>query len=920
MNNNISDELALALSNRNYGAAENHYRLVFLIFHNYYFLKESSDHLMIIPGRRRIRKDGTLGKIYPGYMEGITGKNEIENRFLFNSRSEGQPAFPLVLWLDLLAAADEGTVYLYQDLRSFSPVRVERLRAASVTFQLLRLHPERGPEFLPSISLNGGGYDRCISYNADSAGRYGYWYHLRRNTLYYTADYQVWHRNLDLLFSYSERPFTRGDTLFVGEAMESDNLSVECPPERIEIVPPPPPVPALHLRLSKKPKYGTGYLRFRYGNREIDRYDPWAYVIKERNDEFGEYWIRDFTREKAAIDQLDNSALLDRDSEIFFLLDDYFYSRSLPELFEKGFIIYITEEMGRERLLQQLPSLIIEFSSGIDWLDIKLRCGGVPVKWKFTQSTPFAVIQDNLYLVDRGFIEKLNRVTAFGREHNGKYRFNTADFFVLDDLLELAGDSDDPGILRMKRIREGFSGFHDTQYDIPKCFHGRLRDYQVKGYRWLRFLDEFGLGGILADDMGLGKTVQALALIAALHEKGIPGCFLVTVPVSTLGNWVREINRFVPDVPVTLHYGSTRYRGKKPFRPRGILLTSYSTLLRDVSLLNKIDWNLIIYDEVQKMKNHRTKINKAARTLNYRTGIALSGTPVENNIAELWAVMETVMPGLLGNRRHFMEAYRDPGELKKKIQPFILRRTKDEAADDLPEREEIPVYVSMKPDQEKYYLRELETGKNRVMSVLNSNKPWMKKFIIISTLNKLRLIAIDSSLKGGPFESGKLEAVEEMIRDLTVKGKKVLVFSQFVRVLRKIEERIHPYRWEYAYIDGAVRNRDAEIKRFQTDPDCRIFLISLRAGGLGINLTAADYVILIDPWWNLSPETQAVDRAHRIGRTGKVTAYRFITRDTVEEKIRELQDQKKKMIDNLFSNPADVLSKLTREEIIKIFS
>ncbi|MFP4443412.1 MAG: DEAD/DEAH box helicase, partial [Spirochaetia bacterium] len=718
-----------------------------------------------------------------------------------------------------------------------------------------------------------------------------------------------------------ERPFTHADTEFVKAAMESVNLSVECPPEKIEIVPAPRPIPVLRLRMSGKRARGvSGDLRFRYGDREIDPSDPRLFVIKASNDERSEYWERDFSREAESVDLLYSYAMLDNNYEIFFFLEDDFFVHIVPDLFEKGFIIYITEETGGEQLLQKLSSLDIEFTSGIDWLDLKLCSGGFPVKWKFTQSTPFAVIEDTLYLVDQEFIEKLNRVTAFGRKHQEGYRFHTADFFVLDDLADLAGDSNDPGILRMKRIRDGFSGFHESQYDIPAGFRGRLRGYQMEGYRWLRFLDEFGLGGILADDMGLGKTVQSLALVAALREKRRQDSFLIVAPVSTLENWIREIKRFVPDVPVTLHYGSSRYRGQKAFRPRGIVLTSYSTLLRDISLLNKIDWDLIIYDEVQIMKNYRTKINKAARTLNCRTGIALSGTPVENNLTELWAVMETVIPGLLGKRHHFLETYGDPDVLRKKIQPFILRRTKKEVAADLPEREEIPVYVSMKPDQEKYYRRELETGRDRVISVLNSDKPWMKKFIVFSTLNKLRLIAIDSSLKGGPFESGKLDAVEQRIRDITGRSNKVLVFSQFVRVLRKIEERLTSYNLEYSYIDGAVRNRDKEIKRFQTDPDCRIFLISLRAGGLGINLTAADYVILTDPWWNLSPENQAVDRAHRIGRTGKVTAYRFITRNTVEEKIRELQEQKKKMIDNLFSKPEDVFSKLTREEIIQIFS
>ncbi|HRG79499.1 MAG TPA: DEAD/DEAH box helicase, partial [Cyclobacteriaceae bacterium] len=475
------------------------------------------------------------------------------------------------------------------------------------------------------------------------------------------------------------------------------------------------------------------------------------------------------------------------------------------------------------------------------------------------------------------------------------------------------------------RNLQSFSGIKD--YPLPEKFVGTLRPYQKAGYNWLRFLNEFHLGGCLADDMGLGKTVQTLALLQAEKERGNAGTSLLIMPTSLIYNWEMEASKFTPELKILTYTGTLRNKDISRFSKYDVVLTSYGITRLDVELFQKFYFNYIILDESQVIKNPGSNIAKAVIELKSRYKLTLTGTPLENTTLDLWSQMTFINPGLLGGQTFFKNEFQVPiekrhDEVKVKklnsiIKPFMLRRLKSQVATDLPEKVENIYYTNMTVEQEKKYEEAKSFYRHKILDLIDKEGINNTRMMILEGLTKLRQLSnhpkmIDPRYEG---DSGKLEDVSHMLENALLEGHKVLVFSQFVKHLEIIKEMLKGRKIPFAYLDGSSNDRKEQVERFNKDENLKVFLISIKAGGLGLNLTEADYVFILDPWWNPAVEAQATDRAHRIGQKKKVFSYKFITRNTVEEKILTLQKHKLKLSENLVQSEENVIKSLSREDI-----
>lgn len=449
----------------------------------------------------------------------------------------------------------------------------------------------------------------------------------------------------------------------------------------------------------------------------------------------------------------------------------------------------------------------------------------------------------------------------------------------------------------------------------PPSLKGELRSYQKAGYGWLTALSETGFGGVLADDMGLGKTIQALALLCRRHiDEGSDRPSLLIVPTSLIGNWQREAERFAPALKVLVLHGPTRHTRFGQIANAHLVITTYPLLHRDYKAIFAQNYELAILDEAQAVKNPAAASAKRIRDIKARQKLALTGTPIENNLQELWALYDWAVPGLLGNRKSFRENFRlkienaNDGaarqQLATRIRPFLLRRTKEQVASDLPPKTEINEFVTLTGTQRDLYETIRVAMDARVRDAITSRGLNATRITVLDALLKMRqvccdprLVKLESAQK--VTESAKRERLLEMLEELLAEGRKVLVFSQFVEMLTLIEQDAKERGIDYALLTGQTKDRQSEIERFQAG-EVSLFLISLKAGGVGLNLTAADTVILYDPWWNPAVERQAMDRAHRIGQDKPVFVYRLIAQGSVEAAIQEMQAKKQALTDSLF--------------------
>jgi hypothetical protein len=580
-------------------------------------------------------------------------------------------------------------------------------------------------------------------------------------------------------------------------------------------------------------------------------------------------------------------------------------------------------------------------TSGIDWFDVagSMDFAGelvaLPAVLAATKrGEHFVELKDgSLGLLPAEGSQQWKLIERLGRAQGDAIRFTKNQGWLLDALLasreaELEVDAGFVA-LRERLLEVGSAG---ARREEPS-FVGELRGYQREGLGWVGALHELGLGGILADDMGLGKTVQVLAELESRRlDPALTHPSIVVAPKSLVFNWAREAQRFAPELRVLTYGGPERALLLDDLAGADLVITTYGTLRRDITILSEVPFDYAILDEAQAIKNSSSQVSKAVRLLRADHRLALSGTPIENHLGELWSIFEFLNPGMLGRSTNFKRLFagkrldrlddEQRARVARALRPFILRRTKEEVLPDLPEKSEQTIYCDLTHAQRKDYdeLRDYYRA-----SLLESRDPAssLPKIHVLEALLRLRQASchpglLDPERMDEP--SAKFELLLPMLEELREEGHKALVFSQFTQHLAALRQLLDGRKIEYAYLDGRTRKREEQIDRFQEDPTCSLFLISLKAGGHGLNLTAADYVFLLDPWWNPAAESQAIDRSHRIGQTKKVMAYRLISRDTAEEKVLELQERKRELARAILSRDSAVLRDMTREDLELLLS
>jgi hypothetical protein len=582
----------------------------------------------------------------------------------------------------------------------------------------------------------------------------------------------------------------------------------------------------------------------------------------------------------------------------------------------------------------------MEVSSGVDWFDLHGQVDYGESHAPFPallealrRGESMVRLDDGSYgMLPEEWLRRFGVLAAMGTPDTDHVRFRRSQAGLLDALLATQPEARcDETFARVRQELRLFQGVEAAAQ--PAGFVGQLRDYQREGLGWMGFLSRFSFGGCLADDMGVGKTAQVLALLERRREQKAAGepvaPSLVVVPKSLIFNWKQEAARFTPQLRVLDYTGLER--DAADFASYDIILTTYGTLRRDVVDLRKIDFDYVVLDEAQAIKNAATESAKAVRLLRGANRLALSGTPIENHLGELWSLFEFLNPGMLGTAGVFKlagGAARNPDEETRKllahaVRPFLLRRTKEQVARELPPKTEQTVYCDMEPAQRRLYNELRQHYRNALLKRVDDEGLAKSKIQVLEALLRLRQAACHPGLidkKRSEEGSAKLDVLLEQLREILDEGHKALVFSQFTSLLDIVRSRLDKQGTVYEYLDGATRNRQAPVERFQNDADCRLFLISLKAGGLGLNLTAAGYVFLLDPWWNPAVEAQAVDRAHRIGQTQQVFAYRLIARDTVEEKVLELQRSKRDLAAAIIGEDNSLIRNLKREDLELLLS
>ncbi len=501
------------------------------------------------------------------------------------------------------------------------------------------------------------------------------------------------------------------------------------------------------------------------------------------------------------------------------------------------------------------------------------------------------------------------------KERDDTLKISAYDAHLIGDLDETVIWKGSREILELSKKLKNFEGIKAVA--PPKCFTARLRDYQQEGVNWLNFLYEFKFGGILADDMGLGKTIQTLVHLSRLKEDGkLTNPSLIIMPTSLIANWKNEVKKFTPNLSVLSLHGSERAQRFGEIQSHDLILTTYPLIVRDKEKLESEHFLYIILDEAQKIKNPTTKMTVAIKTLKSEYRLALSGTPIENHLGELWSIFSFLMPGFLDTLSFFRNYYQTPIEkeynfarqeiLSKRVKPFMVRRTKERVAHELPLKSEIIKYTQFEEKQSKLYEAIRVTMEKKVREAVSKKGIGSSHITILDALLKLRQVCCDPSLlkideAKKVKESAKLELFLDLLDELLQEGRKILVFSQFTSMLAIIEEKIVELGVKYTKLTGSTKNREEAIERF-TKGDADIFLISLKAGGVGLNLVEADTVIHYDPWWNPAVENQATDRAYRIGQTKAVFVYKLIVENSIEQKILELQKKKQSLQDGIYDN------------------
>lgn len=642
---------------------------------------------------------------------------------------------------------------------------------------------------------------------------------------------------------------------------------------------------------------------------------------------------RDTQREQTQLQQLVVSETLAKDENGGV---GVMYS-ALPTLAERlAPIGWTVEAEGRPLVAPGHFSL--DVTSGIDWFDLS---GGVAYA---DQIVPLPVLlqavrnKEKFVRLDDGshgmlptkWVERFGKFLELANEEGDALRFGRAQAMILDSLLAEQEQADrinvDATFRRLRKQLAAFNGIKPGKE--PRQFQGELREYQREGLGWFGFLQSFGFGGCLADDMGLGKTIQVLALLEQrrarrLKQDEVRKPSLVVVPKSLIFNWIDEAAKFTPRLNVIDFTGMERHERVDELATADVVLTTYGTLRQEIERLGAIEFDYAILDEAQAIKNPKTFAAKSCFALKADHRLAMTGTPIENHLGDLWSQFRFLNPGLLGHSSAFAAFNRADCEpevlqqLSQALRPFILRRTKREVLKDLPEKTERTLYCEMSPKQTRQYNELREHYRLKLDDTVRQLGIQRAKIHVLEALLRLRQAACDGRLVNAKqgARGAKLDLLLEQITEVMEEGHKVLVFSQFTSLLALLQKDLKKRKLAFEYLDGKTSNRKARVARFQNDETCQLFLISLKAGGHGLNLTAADYVYILDPWWNPAAEAQAIDRAHRMGQENNVFAYRMITKGTVEEKILELQASKRELAESIVSGNSSLIRNLTSEDL-----
>jgi superfamily II DNA or RNA helicase len=605
------------------------------------------------------------------------------------------------------------------------------------------------------------------------------------------------------------------------------------------------------------------------------------------------------------------------------------------ELLAEGF--ELEQPDGQKRYVFGNTKIDLEIHENNDWFDINAVVYFGPYRIPFIELKNHILNHKKEFMLPSGEIAVIPEkwFSQYGNllhftEGGNELKLRRHHIGLVNELAdgELAG-------ITMTRKLQKLSDFETPdEIEMPQNFVGELRPYQKAGYNWFHFLKNYHFGGCLADDMGLGKTIQTLALLQKNKEEaeaaGGQTTSLLIMPTSLIYNWLNEAKKFTPQLKMMVHTGTFRYKSPEVFKNYDVVVTTYGISRIDIDLFKEYFFDYVILDESQNIKNPSSKSYQSVKQLKSRYKLILSGTPVENSVNDLWTQMSFINPGLLGAQQFFLNEFVTPIEKKKDeekarrlqalIKPFVLRRTKEQVATELPPKTENLFYCKMSEEQAEVYEKIKSEYRNELLKSIEDGTYAKQHIQVLQGLIKLRQIAnhpgmIDADYEG---DSGKFENVVHTLANVLDGGHKVLIFSQFVKQLSIYREHMEKQGIPYVYLDGSTQNRGDVVKRFQEDEKTRVFLISIKAGGVGLNLTQADYVFILDPWWNPAVEQQAIDRTHRIGQTKNVFIYKFITKDTVEEKILALQQRKLSVARALITTEESFIKSLSAEDIKEI--
>lgn len=608
-----------------------------------------------------------------------------------------------------------------------------------------------------------------------------------------------------------------------------------------------------------------------------------------------------------------------------------FLLQALPELV-KHYQVMGAEQLREYKVKAVKPKMKLSLSSGIDFLEgtatISLEGEEFSLR-KFLQQYAkqhYITLSDgNRALVDESYVKRLERIFKKA-EKSGSEKVRVS-FFDLPDIENLLQERlEGEAFEHHRKFYEGFNNLasQKLRYNTVKA---TLRNYQKEGVKWLNYLYENNMGGCLADDMGLGKTLQTITMLTRVYKASsgteeTPS--LIIMPRSLLFNWQDELQKFAPQLTYYIYYGSQR--DLQEAMKHQLILTTYALVRNDIETFRQQQFHYIVLDESQNIKNLASQVTQAVMLLNGRHRLALSGTPIENNLTELYSLFRFLNPTMLGTLDEFNKQYAYPIQrdsdkevtesLRRKIFPFMLRRLKKDVLKELPDRMEQTLYVEMDDDHRRFYEQRRQYYQMLVGNSIEKQGLEKSQMVMFQALSELRRIAsVPESLSDGNIASPKIPLLIEQVEELVAGGHKVVVFFNFIAGIELVGERLTEMGIDYTTMTGSTHDRRAVVERFQNDPGCRALLMTLKTGGVGLNLTVANTVYIVEPWWNKAAEEQAINRLHRIGQKAKVMSYALITRDTIEEKIRLLQQQKKDLADSLITGDSAMTKRLTEEDI-----